>query len=96
MSPVGGGARLAVAAAAGVLTVCTAGAPLYISSVGSESVQLQLSQMCLADAGLYMFLGQAGTFTFGGKPIALVEEQLSAIIAQQITPSHRSSPRGRG
>ncbi len=82
MSPVGGGARLAVAAAAGVLTVCTAGAPLYISSVGSESVQLQLSQMCLADAGLYMFLGQAGTFTFGGKPIALVEEQLGAIIAE--------------
>jgi hypothetical protein len=81
MCPVGGGARLAVAAAAGVLTVCVSGAPLYVSSVGSESVQLQLSQMCLADAGLYMFLGQAGTLTFGGKPIALVEEQLAAIIA---------------
>ena len=81
MCPVGGGARLAVAAASGVLTVCVAGAPLYVSSVGSESVQLQLSQMCLADAGLYMFLGQAGTFTFAGKPIALVEDQLEQIIA---------------
>ena len=89
MDPVGGGARLAVVAAAGVLTVCVAGAPLYVSSVGSESVQLQLSQICLADAGLYMYLGQAGTLTFGGKPIALVEEQLGAIIAEL---DHAQSP----
>lgn len=82
MCPVGGGARLAVAAASGVLTVCVAGAPLYVSSVGSESVQLQLSHMCLADAGLYMYLGQAGTLTFGGKPIELVEDQLETIISE--------------
>ena len=50
------GGRAATAAAAGLLAVCLAGGPLYVSAAASESVQIDLHHLCLADAGISMVL----------------------------------------
>jgi hypothetical protein len=36
--------------------VCLAGGPLYVSAAASESVQIDLHHLCLADAGVSMVL----------------------------------------
>ncbi|MFN8023803.1 MAG: hypothetical protein U0Q03_19890 [Acidimicrobiales bacterium] len=46
------GARSAVAAGFALLAAALAGSPLYVSSAGSEAVQLALASTCGADAGM--------------------------------------------
>ena len=50
------GGRAATAAAAGLLAVCLAGGPLYVSAAASEAVQIDLHHLCLADAGVGLVL----------------------------------------
>ncbi len=43
-----------MAASCALLGVCVAGGPLYVSSAASESVQLQLADICLSDVAVHL------------------------------------------
>src|SRR5436190_3761835 len=52
----GFGGRVSVGAATGLLTLCLAGVPLYVSSSATAALQERMDRICPANAGLLAFL----------------------------------------